>query len=99
MADFGDAVIVPSSMAKRHWGNMLQFGEVMGELTDPQSVSDKLLGSKNLLLLFLVMICVPLAFFLLQHVVWMSFDPAYRRLGQADRLMRHFRGLMWHFKR
>jgi hypothetical protein len=66
---------------------MLQFGEVMGELTDLQSVSDKLFGSKTLQLLFLVMICVPLAFFLLHHMVLMRFSSAYRRLGQADRLI------------
>ena len=89
LADYEDAVVVPSSMSRPRlaWANILQFGEVMGELSDLRSVSDKLFGSKSLQLTYLVMICMPVVFFLLHHGALMPLSAKYQQLSQADRLI------------
>lgn len=85
----GDARIVPSSESRQQWdwGNLRQFGEVEGEVSDIGSIKEMVAGSQTLKYLYLAMICLPVVFFVLHHVVLKPLSPAYRALGADGQLI------------
>jgi len=89
LPELGDAVVIPSSKSRNQWAwaNMLQFGEVMGELKETDAIVDKILGTKALQFVFVIMISMPTVFLALHHGVLMRLSAAYQGLSAADRMI------------